>query len=99
MNTRVQKLPDEIQEGSYVKRRGRIAVIGKPYKPTPSRKKLPPVDTRHHGDQNDLGVDPDFLMDLDPTLPSVEEVRSSYGKVVFQTYTCLPFTHCRIEPE
>jgi hypothetical protein len=81
MHSRAQKMPDDIQEGSYAKRRGRIAVVGKPYKPTHSRKKLPPVEARHHGDQNDLGMDPDFSMDLDPTLPTVEEVRGSYGNV------------------
>jgi hypothetical protein len=81
-------MPDDIQEGSYVKRRGRIAVVGKPYKPSASRKKLPPVDARHHGDQNDLVMD-DFSMDVDPALPTLEEVRSSYGKVFFQSYTCL----------
>jgi hypothetical protein len=83
MHGRAQKMPDEIQEGSYKMRQGKSRIVGKPYKSTPSRKKLPPVEVRHHGYQNDLGVDHDFLMHLDPTLPTVEEVRGSYGKVYF----------------
>jgi hypothetical protein len=74
-------MPEEIQEGSYAKRRGKQRIVGKPYKPTPSRKKLPPVEARHHGDQNDQDIDPDFSMDLDPSLPTAEEVRGSYGNV------------------
>ena len=82
-------MPDDIQEGSYVMRRGKAHIKGKRYKPTPSHTKLPPVEIRHHGDQNDLGIDTDFSMYLDPTLPTVEEVRGSYGKVFIQSYTCL----------
>jgi len=89
MHSRAQRLPDDIQEGSYVTRRGKSRIVGKPYKATPSRKKLPHVEARHHGDQNNLGMDPDFSMDLDPTLPTLEEVRSSYGNVIFQFYTCV----------
>jgi hypothetical protein len=75
-------MPDDFQEGSYVTRRGKARIVGKPYKPTPSRKNLPPVEHRHHGDQNDnLDIDPDFSMDLDPTLPTAEEVRGTYGNV------------------
>lgn len=88
MHSRAQRLPDDILEGTYVTRRGKSRIVGKPYKKaTPSRKKLPHVEARHHGDRNDLGMDPDFPMDLDPTLPTVEEVRSSYGNVFFQFYT------------
>jgi hypothetical protein len=83
-------MPDEIQEGSYVKRRGRSRIVGKPYKATPSRKKLPPVEARHHGDDNDMSIDTDFSMHLDPTLPTVEEVRGSYGNVFFQILQLSP---------
>lgn len=80
-------MPDAmILEGSNVTRRGKTHIVGKRYKPTPSRKVLPPVEARHHGDQNDLGIDSDFSMHLDPTLPTVEEVRGSYGNVFKFTY-------------
>lgn len=96
-------MPDDFQEGTYRKRRGKMQIVGKHINPTPSRKnstpsrknstssrkKLPSVEARHHGDQNDLGIDPDIAMLLDPTLPTVEEVRGSYGNVFFQSYTCL----------
>jgi hypothetical protein len=93
---RAQREPDEYQQGSYVTNtQGKTRNVGKAYKPKklvevgPSRtqtqktpiEKPPPVDVRHHGDQNDLGIDPDFLMQLDPTLPTAEEVRGSYGNV------------------
>jgi hypothetical protein len=105
---RAQKMPDKFQEGSYkTNRRGETRNIGKTYKPTPSRskqpvevEKLPPVEVRHYGDQNDLGIDPDYSMDLDPSLPTEEEVRRSYGNVF--NSTLLPrssLTHCGIEPE
>jgi hypothetical protein len=89
MHSRAQRMPDDIQEGSYVTRRGKAHIKGKRYKSTPSHTKLPPVEARHHGDQNDLGIDPDFSMYLDPSLPTVEEVQGSYGKVFIQSYTCL----------
>jgi len=78
-------MPDEYMEGSSVTRRGKTRIVGKPYKPAPRRRKLPPVEARYHGDQNDLGLDPDFPMDLDPNLPTVEEVRGSYGNVFIQS--------------
>jgi hypothetical protein len=90
MNSRAQKLPDEFQEGSYSTRRGKTRNLGKSYKPTHSRsapsrnapsQQPPPVEVRHHGDQNDLGIGPDFSMHLDPSLPTEEEVRASYGNV------------------
>jgi hypothetical protein len=99
MYGRAQKMPDEIQEGSYVSRRGKSHIVGKPYKPTPSRKKLPSVEVRQHGYENDLGADLDFAMHLDPTLPTVEEVRGSYGKVYFNFFTFVSITHWEIEPE
>lgn len=82
-------MPDEFQEGSYTtNRQGKTRNIGKTYKATPSHKKPPvevgkppPVEVRHHGDQNDLGIDPDYSMHLDPSLPTEEEVRGSYGNV------------------
>jgi hypothetical protein len=86
MNSRAQRIPDDFQEGSYTTRRGKTRNTGKSYKPTPSRsaapsRQPPPVEVRHHGDQNDLGIEPDFLMHLDPSLPTEEEVRGSYGNV------------------
>lgn len=81
-------MPEQFQEGAYVKNcQGEIHNIGKIYKPTPSRSKLPvvkkppPLEVRHHGDQNDLGIDPDYSMNVDFTLPTEEEVRGSYGNV------------------
>jgi hypothetical protein len=82
-------MPEQFQEGSYVtNRRGKTRNVGKNYKPTASRskqpmeaKKPPPVEVRHHGDQNDLGIDPDYSMYLDPSLPTEEEVRGTYGNV------------------
>lgn len=89
---RAQKMVDEFQEGTYTKRRGRTHNTGKPYKGTPSQSsssqqlppvevRLPPVEVRHHGHQNDLGMEPDYSMHLDPSLPTEEEVRGSYGNV------------------
>jgi len=90
MNSRAQRMPDEYMEGSSVTRRGKTRTVAKPYKQTPSRKKLPPVEARHHGEQNDLGFDPDFSMNLDPSLPTVEEVQGSYGNVFkIKSYTWL----------
>ena len=83
MHGRAQRMPDDILEGSYVTRRGKTRIVGKPYNATSSRKKLPPVIVGHHEDQIDLGLDPDFSMHLDPTLPTLEEVRGSYGNVLF----------------
>lgn len=98
MHARAQRMPDEIQEGSCVMRRGKTRIVGKPYNPTRSRKKLPPLEARHHGDQNDLRIDPDYEMHLDPTLPTLEEVRGSYGNVF--NFSLVPLiTHCGTEPE
>lgn len=77
---------------------GKTCIVGKPYNPTRSRKKLPPLEARHHGDQNDLRIDPDYEMHLDPTLPTLEEVRGSYGNVF--NFSLVPLiTHCGTEPE
>jgi hypothetical protein len=100
MNRKAQKMPEEFQEGSYTKHRGRTYNTGKSYKPThsqsaPSQQPLPTLQVRQHGDQNDLGIEP---MDLDPTLPTEEEVRGSYGKV-FNLLLSLMSTHFGIEPE
>ena len=57
-------MPNEIQEGSYVKHRGKLRIVSKHYKPSPSHKKLPPVEARNHGDQNDLGIDPVCTLQL-----------------------------------
>lgn len=111
---RAQREPDEYQQGSYVTNtQGKTRNVGKAYKPKklvevgPSRtqtqktpiEKPPPVDVRHHGDQNDLGIDPDFLMQLDPTLPTAEEVRGSYGNV-FNFLCCfVHLAHWGIEPK
>jgi hypothetical protein len=96
MHSRAQRIPEEFLEATYETRKGKRRIVNKPIKANPSRnptksnKKLPPVEARHHGNQNDLGVDPDFPMDLDPCLPTVEEVRSSYGNVrIIQSYTKL----------
>jgi hypothetical protein len=91
-------MPDAFLEGSCVTRRGKTRIVGKPYKPTRSRKKLPPLKARHHGDQNDLGIDPDYPMHLDPTLPTLEDVRGSYGNVS-NFLLVLLITHCGIEPK
>jgi hypothetical protein len=82
-------MPEGIQEGTYATRRGKSHIVGKPYQSSSSRKKLPAVEARHYGDQNDMGVDNDFSMHMDATLPSVEEVRSSYGNVFFQSHSWL----------
>ena len=106
MSRKGQRIPDEFQEGSYTKRRGRIVNTGKLYQPrsthsTPSQQpppvaEPPPVPLRHYGDQNDL--DMDYSMHLDPSLPTEEEVRGSYGKVF--DFTFKPYKpHCWIEPE
>lgn len=106
MNRKARKMPEEFQEGSYTKRRGRTYNTGKSYKPTSSHsappQQPPLLQVRQHGDQNDLGIEP---MDLDPTLPTEEEVRGSYGKVFNLLYTQAKFsflidiTHFGIEPE
>jgi hypothetical protein len=90
MSRKGQRIPDEIQEGSYTKRRGRIVNSGKSYQAPssgsshqqPLAPELPPVPLRHYGDQNDLDIDPDVVMNLDPCLPTEEEVLRSYGKVL-----------------
>jgi hypothetical protein len=102
MSRKAQKMPEQYQEGRYItNRRGETRNNGKTYKPTQSRSKQPvegkpplaPLDTRHHGDQNDLNpdysmnLDFDYPMNLDPTLPTEEEVRRSYGNVCIQSYT------------
>jgi hypothetical protein len=103
MSRKGQRIPDEFQEGTYQKRRGRTVNTGKSYQPSsthsaPDQQPLaepPPVPFRHYGDQNDLDIN---SIDLDPTLPTQEEVRGSYGKVLnftFKLYTA----HCWIEPE
>jgi hypothetical protein len=87
MSRKGQRAPQLYQEGSYVKRRGRTVNIGKSYQPAntaayqpPPIPEPPPVPHRHYGDQEDLG--PDRIYDLDPQLPTEEEVRRSYGKVM-----------------
>jgi hypothetical protein len=113
MSRKAQKMPDRYQEGSYVtNRRGKTRNIGKTYMPTQSRskqpvevKKPPPLEVRHHGDQNDMdpnnsmNLDADYSMNLDPTLPTEEEVRGSYGNVFSSTLKSPLITHCGIDPE
>ena len=100
MSRRAQKLPDEYQEGSYKRRKsGKISNVGKPIKTstrdasgpsgsrsqTSARSQPPPVPLQHFGEQNDMDTGLDYF-GLDPQLPTLEEVRRSYGKVRFQIY-------------
>ena len=100
MSRRAQKLRDEYQEGSYKRRKsGKVVNVGKPIKTstrnasgvsgsgshTSEHSQHPPVPLQHFGEQNDMDTGLDYL-DLDPELPSLEEVRRSYGKVRFQIY-------------
>ena len=86
MSRKGQRAPHLYQEGSYVQRRGRTVNVGTPYQPAalnteadrPPPPEPPPVPHRHYGDHDDLG--PDRL--YDPQLPTQEEVRRSYGKVM-----------------
>lgn len=88
MHSRAQRNPEEFLEATYETRKGKTRLVNKPIranpsrKPTNSNKELPPVEATHHGYQNDFGADPDFPMDLDPCLPTVEEAQSSYGNVL-----------------
>lgn len=95
MSRRAQKLPEEYQEGSYKRRKsGKIVNVGKPIKSstqnasqsqTSGCSQPPPVTTQHFGEQNDMNAGLDYW-DLDPQLPSQEEVRRSYGKVRYKIY-------------
>jgi len=100
MSRRVQKLPDEYQEGTYKTRKsGKISNVGIPIKnstrnasgasgsgpQTSARAQPPPVPLRHFGEQNDMDTGLDYF-NLDPQLPTQEEVRRLYGKVRFQIY-------------
>src|ERR1700735_1981 len=94
MSRRAQKLPEEYQEGSYKRRKsGKVVNVGKPIKSstrnasgaTSEHSQPPPVPLQHFGEQNDMDTGLDYL-DLDSELPSLEEVRRSYGKVSFQMY-------------
>jgi hypothetical protein len=86
MSRKGQRAPELYQEGSYTKRCGRTVNIGQSYRPTtrnaaayqPPPPEPPPVPHRHHGDLEDLGPDRIY----DPLLPTEEEVRRSYGKVM-----------------
>lgn len=86
MSRKGQRAPELYQEGIYTKRRGKTVNIGRSYQPAtpnpaayqPPAPEPPPVPHRHHGDQEDLGPDRFF----DPQLPTEEEVRRSYGKVM-----------------
>jgi hypothetical protein len=91
MSQRAQKLPDEYQEGAYKKRKsGRTVNVGKRIKTsagnasssrTGGSSQLPPVPTRHFGEQNNMDTSLDYFTNLDPQLPTEAEVRHSYGKV------------------
>jgi hypothetical protein len=90
MSRKGQRAPQLYQEGSYTKRRGRIQNTGKlyqsaihntAYQPAPIPEP-PPVSHRHYGDQHDL----------DPMLPTEEDVRRSYGKVVIVLISFLNLT-------
>jgi hypothetical protein len=97
MSRRAQKLPDEYQEGTYKRRKsGKVVNLGKSVKSsirnasgsgsgsqanTPGPAQLPPVSLQHFGEQNDMDPSLDYDMNLDPHLPTQEDVRSSYGKV------------------
>ena len=100
MSRRAQKLPEEYQEGSYKRRKsGKNVNVGKPIKNstrnasgtsgsgsrTSARSQPPPVPLRHFGEQNDMDTGLDYF-NLDPQLPTLEEVRRSYGKVRLQIY-------------
>lgn len=97
MSRRAHKLPDEYQEGSYKRRKsGKVVNVGKPIKTSTCNasgasgsasgcSQPPPVPLQHFGEQNDMDTGLDYF-DLDPQLPSLEEVRRSYGKVRFQMY-------------
>jgi len=101
--SRAQRIPDEFQEGTHTKCRGRTVNTGKSYQPHPSHSLLyqqpvpvpepPSVPLRHHGEQNDIGLESDYLMHLDPTLPTEEEVRRSYGRVLNPTLLMLFRAH------
>jgi len=92
MSRRAQKLPEEYQEGSYKRRKsGKNVNVRKPIKTstrnafgsgsrTSAYSQPPPVPLRHFGEQNDMDTGLDYF-DLDPQLPTLEEVRRSYGKV------------------
>jgi hypothetical protein len=87
MSRKGQRAPQLYQEGSYTKRRGRIQNTGQSYQPVihntaykpPPIPEQPSVLHRHYGDQHDL----------DPMLPTEEEVHRSYGKVVVIIFKCL----------
>jgi hypothetical protein len=94
-----QKIPEEFQEGSYTRRRGRTVNTGKTFKHSSFGKSYqkpgapvpepPPVPLRHHGNEY-VGMDTDHSMDLNATLPTEEEVRGSYGNVLHSAHlhTC-----------
>ena len=89
MSCKGQRAPQLYQEGSYSKCCGRMVNTGKSYQPATHNTayqqpspipKPPPVLHRHHGNQHDL--DPNHIYDLNPQLPTEEEVHRSYGKVI-----------------
>lgn len=90
MSRRAQKLPELYQEGTYKRRKsGKVVNVGKPIKgpagnasaaAADSTQPLRAVPLQHFGQQNDMDTGLDGL-DLDPNLPSREEMRQSYGKV------------------
>jgi hypothetical protein len=86
---KAKRLPDEFQRGVYKKQRGKTIIVGAPYRPSSSSAPYqqpaidpPAVPLRHYGAENDSGVGDDYLMHLDPTLPTEEEVRAAYGNVL-----------------
>jgi hypothetical protein len=96
-----KRMPEDVQRGVYKKHRGKTIIVGVPYYPSssstaPGRQppipKPPAVPLRHYGTENDLGVEGDYVMHLDPTLPTEEEVRRSYGNVFKYEFHLIP--HC-----
>ena len=94
MSWRAGKLPELYQEGLYQKRKlGKTVNVGKAIKTSSSiasaasghtgwRSHPPPVPLQHFGEQDDMDTSLDYL-DLDPELPTQEEICCSYGKVQF----------------
>jgi len=81
--------------GTHTKRRGRTVNTGKSYQPHPSHSLLissrpfptPSVPLSTTRAKN-IGLESDYLMHLDPPLPTEEEVRRSYGRVLIQHFSC-----------
>ena len=85
MSWQAQKLHDEYQKGSHKRRKlEKIVNVGKPIKTSTcnasgvfgcasEHAQPPPVPLQHFGEQNDMDTGLDYL-DLDPKLPSMEEV-------------------------